>query len=142
MAKHKQRRLDYLCTTQGISYSDKDFSIRKHLDTLLSIQDLSNKSNNKVYTHDKRLKDRIELLNLFIELGYSDEDAYSHWVSSNWEQRRRSGEYSRKPIPIRKDNPNTYGEKFSGAGTRRQPRKCRKTAWKRFKKLFPEHKII
>ena len=139
MAKHKQRRLDYLCTTQGISYFDKDFSIRKHLDTLLSIQDLASKS--RIPYRDKQLKDRIELLNLFIELGYSDADAYAHWVSLNWEQRRRSGEYSRKPIPVRKDNPNTYGEKFSGAGTRRQPRKCRKTAWKRFKKLFPEHVI-
>lgn len=137
--KDKQRRLDYLCRTQGISYFDKDFSLQNMISTLSHIEAEANKSGNKVYKHYKPLLARLELLRLFIELGYSDTEAYSYWVSLNWEQRKRSGEYRRKPIPVRKDNPNTYGEKFVGAGTKRQPRKCRKTAWKRFKKLFPEH---
>ena len=135
MKKNKQRRLDYLCTTQGLSYFDKDFSVQKNLDILLPIKDLPGRPTKAI----KQLNERIELLNIFIELGYSDADAHSYWVSVNWEQRKRSGEYRKKPIPVRKDNPNTYGEKFVGFGTKRQPRKCRKTAWKRFKKLFPEH---
>lgn len=133
--KKKKRRLDNLCRKLGVSLED-DFCLQKQLDRLLSLREFYTK---KPSMFNEGNEERIELINLFIELGYSSEDAHYYWITLYWEQRRRSGEYRKKPIPIRKDNPNTYGEKFNGGGTRRQPRKCRKTAWKRFNKLFPEH---
>lgn len=135
--KKKYRRLNYLCTTQGITRSSEPFSIEGQL-KIMDWYSHEEKRHQKFYSN---ARERIELLKLFQELGFSDSEAFDYWFSLNWEQRKRSAKYNQKPIPIRKDNPNTYGDKFVGYGTRRQPRKCRKTAWKRFKKLFPEHII-
>ena len=85
---------------------------------------------------------RLEICDLFIALGYTDQEAYDYWTTTNFERFQQRKQYDLKPIPVRKDNPNTYGEPFVGCGTKRQPKKIRKTAWKRFIKLFPNHKII
>lgn len=132
--KHKYRRLNYLCTTQGVTRSSEPFSIQGSLDSF----DWYKGEKSKRYDS---IRERIELLKLFQELGFTDEEAIEYWFRLNWEQRKRRMSYYSKPIPVKKDNPNTYGEKFIGGGTKRQPRKCRKSAWKRFKKLFPDHNI-
>ena len=56
----------------------------------------------------------------------------------NYDQYENKGLY-RKNMPQKRhrENPNLYeGEVFNGGGTLRQPRKCRKTAWKRFNKIL------
>lgn len=56
-----------------------------------------------------------------------------------WE---RSAKYKKMPKRPRQDNKN-FINRGSGMGNRnpiRYPKKCRKTAWKRFYKLFPKLK--
>jgi len=138
--KKKQRRLNYLCANisildrsqHGFFNEKKTFSIDKELDTY---KDFVQHSYN--HNYNKHLAERVELLNLFKELDYSDDEAYQLWVKIFYDRWKLSRQYNAKPIPVRKDNPNIYGAEFHGFGTPRQPRKVRKTAWKRFKKLFP-----
>lgn len=85
---------------------------------------------------------RIALLRLFIETGWDKDECLKFWNSCRRERLKQKSSY-RIPYsgkPRRKDNFNSYGEPTYLCGTRRYPRKCRKTAWKRFYKLFPELK--
>lgn len=140
--KTKYRRLLYLCTVVGIShrntrFGDKPYSTDEELAAYDKLGFLS--KDFKPTVSNTPLLNRIELLNLFKELNIPDEEAYELWLHTNWNQRKLRISYREKPIPIRKDNPSLYGEEFNGYGTPRQPRKGRKTAWKRFKKLFPNY---
>lgn len=109
-------------------------SIQKELDKLIKDEQIKNSKH--IF-----IQNRIKILNLFQELNYSDKDAHEFWYKAYSEQYNLKMLYNTKPDPVKKDNPNTYGEKFTGGGTVRQPKLCRKNAWKRFKKLFPDHKI-
>lgn len=74
---------------------------------------------------------------LFDKLGLSEEERCNFWRRYVSLVRNNKPNYNAKPIKSSKDNPNTHGEKFVGGGTPRKPKKCRKTAWKRFYKNFP-----
>ena len=65
-------------------------------------------------------------------------EAFDYWYILYTERQAIKYEYKKGPIRVKKDNPNLYGAKFNGYGTRRKPAKCRKTAWKRYYKLFPD----
>ena len=54
-----------------------------------------------------------------------------------WKRHENQGLYKRNnPVKRHVENPNLYeGETFKGGGTLRTPKKCRKTAWKRFNKI-------
>jgi hypothetical protein len=92
----------------------------------------------EVTKHDP---EKVELVTLSTQLKVSKEDFLVLWKSIYFNRWRKSSEYNKKPIKIKKDNPNIYaGEEWEliGGGTKRKPRRVRKTAWKRFYKLFPE----
>ena len=66
-------------------------------------------------------------------------DLLLFWVNIYNERLTQKNELKIKPIIERKDN-GTFINKGSGYGNRnkiRYPNKCRKTAWKRFYRLFP-----
>ena len=81
----------------------------------------------------------IELLELFTELKFSDRDALELWKECFVRRTNAHNVYKKRPIRIRKDNKDVinYGSGGSNSHSIRYPRKCRKTAWKRFYKLFP-----
>lgn len=58
-----------------------------------------------------------------------------------WTTWKNKGLYNRKPIQQRRDNKDVLvGSGWSNINKIRYPKKCRKTAWKRFYKLFPHLK--
>lgn len=128
-----KRRLDYLCTK--ISYFnhrvfDKDWSVEKELERIKSWSELSD--NGKLYK---------EMVELFIKHNFTSNEAWDYWARNYFAQQRRSAIYNAKPIRVRKDNKDTinYGN-YPGwypHNRIRKPKKARKTAWKRFYKLFP-----
>jgi hypothetical protein len=90
-----------------------------------------------------RTENWIEIFKLATELKLDDNDLLKIWSKTYFEKRIRRNEYKKKPIKRHVENPNMYaGEewKLIGGGTKRKPRRARKTAWKRFYKLFPEAK--
>ena len=141
--KIKERRLTYLCSLSYIMKwtNDAVFSIDRELN---SIQETYPGYPNHLIIVplyiSLEFKQRFEILSLFKELGYSDIDAYSFWLTkyrNKWANRRIMNQ---RPIPVKKDNPTLYdGEVWRGMGTPRQPKKVRKTAWKRFNKLYPNY---
>lgn len=60
------------------------------------------------------------------------------WLLVNATRRNKRNEYKDYPDVVRKDNGReiNYGSGNSNRNKIRFPRKCRKTAWKRFNKLF------
>ncbi len=81
----------------------------------------------------------MEAHSLFDRMKISEDDRRSIWLSANMEQSARHKEYKKTPIRVRQDNKNSinYGSGSPGHSTIRYPKKNRKTAWKRFYKLFP-----
>lgn len=63
----------------------------------------------------------------------------SIWFIINRSRDIQRKEYKQKPTKIRKDNGTeiNYGTGNSNRNKIRFPKKCRKTAWKRFNRLFP-----
>lgn len=134
--KKALRRLTHLCGRHhpGYSYEHTGFSVNEKLK---SIQETFSGS---VIIHGGH-KERLELLELFVQLKFSDQQALDFWIMchTNHEQLRQV--YTQKPIRERKDNKDFYnGTGGSNRNKVRFPRKVRKTAWKRFYKLFPELK--
>lgn len=139
--KDKERRLRLLCGENRIHAHDfeleKPFSIDNEIEAINRIiETVDKKQSSRRYS--KMLYDTLELCILFKDLGYNDQEALVYWRGCWWERGKQKRQYDMKPIPVKKDNPNLYGAEFVGGGTVRQPKKCRKTAWKRFNKLFPD----
>ena len=146
--KIKTRRLAYLCSLVGMLNRGRDagdtFSIDRELgwfhENFPGYPDHLIEKRKLLCSVD--FANRFELLTLFKELEYGDKEAFSFWFTktrNQWANRRIN---NAKPIKVQKDNPNLYeGEQWRGGGTPRQPRKVRKTAWKRFKKLYPNYII-
>jgi len=68
------------------------------------------------------------------KMDYDTGQMYDHQYRYEHKSERRY--WRNSPQKKYKDNPNLYkGEIFNGYGTLRQPRKCRKTAWKRYEKI-------
>jgi hypothetical protein len=79
----------------------------------------------------------VELYKIIDKLEIHPDIVNRLWSRLQQASRKRKAQYNRKPIPVRKDNPNLYGGEFRGGGYLRIPRRSKKNAWKRFYKLFP-----
>jgi len=98
-------------------------------------------------------RDMLELHDLFDKAGLDEEARKNYVIRLKNERRKYKAEYSKRPVRQRKDNGRNinYSGSYNGPESNphvtyvtpkiRVPRKCRKTAWKRFKKLFPNIKI-
>jgi len=87
----------------------------------------------------KKLIDVRKIHTLYQKCGVSEGDYLAHWGTERTVQRSKHEEYNRALKPERKDN-KTYINRGSGGSNRnsvRYPKKVRKTAWKRFYRLFP-----
>lgn len=130
----KQRRLKHLCSEHGCpgAIPGAEFNLDKRLELF--------KSFDKISLQTPRIKEEIELLTLFKELGYSDKQAHLFWFKIYLERRKIKSLYSKMPKAPRKDNGKIInrGSGSSGKGPNvRFPKKHRKNAFKRFWQLFP-----
>lgn len=87
-------------------------------------------------------KDIMEVHKLFDSMNFTESDRVAFW--RNEESRRKSRSmwfykpYKMMPSPPRKDNKDYINYGSGGAqSSLRYPKKVKKTAWKRFLKLFP-----
>ena len=92
-------------------------------------------------THRKSLVVAKEIISMYEEAGVEEKDWAKHWEYYRTHQRELRKEYKSMSRPARQDN-KTYLNKQEtwGASNKnkiRYPRKVRKTAWKRFYRLFP-----
>ena len=78
----------------------------------------------------------------FKKKNFTKEEILDYVMSIRWQRNKDKAEYERKPVRVRKDNKtelnrgNSYN--YHGNSTSiRFPKLVRKTAWKRFYKLFP-----
>lgn len=79
-----------------------------------------------------------EVLRLQCDLNLSIEQVILMGQTQREEKRLARAQMNRKPTQIRKDNKTVrVGSGGSNRNKIRRPRKVRKTAWKRFYKLFP-----
>lgn len=88
-------------------------------------------------------KNATEIYSIFDQLGITDQNEIERfWKTNYMKQLNLMYSYKKGPRRERKDNKNTinYGTGNSNRNTIRYPKKCRKTAWKRFYKLFPNLK--
>jgi hypothetical protein len=131
-SRKESRELLYLCKKYPyINY----FILLKYL-----------KESNKI-SFNKFLKERIliskRIHELYIKF-FNEEEYRIHWNISYHNQIEKSKKYDYMIPPERKDN-KTYlnrgtGNMNGGFSSVRFPKKGRKTAWKRFYKLFPNLK--
>lgn len=94
-----------------------------------------------IYEHNEK---HIELQKLLVENNFTEVEAYELWYDVRSNHYDLKCVYWRQPIKIRKDNSPLCGLNYGGPGNNRSkirfPKKKRKTAWKRFYKLFPHLK--
>lgn len=109
----------------------------------ISFEIATQRINNKSYfEHFRSYSNGIKLQNeahqLFVKLGMDETMRRGYWVLKYSERKASKEEYNKKPIRVRKDNKDiiNYGSGNPQSAIR-YPRKKRKTAWKRFYKLFP-----
>ena len=90
----------------------------------------------------ERTEHMVRCLDLYEKVSDDPKEILLHWHIA-WEtQREIKNSYKKMAKPPRQDN-KTYINRGNGRGYLRdvrRPRKNRKTAWKRFYKLFPELK--
>lgn len=86
----------------------------------------------------KKLLEIRKVHSLYQKAGLSEGDYISHWGTERTVQRSIHAEYNKGLKPERKDN-KTYLNRGNGdaRSSIRYPKKVRKTAWKRFYRLFP-----
>jgi len=92
-----------------------------------------------IKSENKKLSEIKEIFQYLDNEGITD---YAMWNKAYIRRYIQKSEYNRKPIRVRKDNKTSINW-GSGGGNRssiRYPKKCGKTAWKRFYKLFPHLK--
>lgn len=92
-------------------------------------------------SHDKKIKVAKEIVGLYNEAGIEEKQWHIHWEYNRLDQREIRKSYKSMSRPPRQDN-KTYLNTSPAWGSSnknkiRYPRKARKTAWKRFYKLFP-----
>lgn len=84
------------------------------------------------------MKPQKEMWDLYCTLNMTPEQLYAIAVEVIALRDRAIDDTHRRPISVRKDNgQQKVGSGGSNRNKIRFPRKCRKTAWKRFYKLFP-----
>lgn len=83
----------------------------------------------------------LTIVELQKQLEMTDNEVIELGQTLRVERQKSKWEYSKKPIVSRRDNKtNKVGSGGSNSNKIRYPKKCRKTAWKRFYKLFPNLK--
>lgn len=126
LSRQKERRLNYLCY--------KNYNILQHFPNFEScIESMI----------QPQKKDICEILILLKEKFYNDyKNANNFWSVKHLEKFSYQKTYYRKPSTPKKDNQlgNIYKDIGRGNPNIRYPKKCRKTAWKRFYKIFPKLK--
>lgn len=86
--------------------------------------------------HIDRVTEEYEMHKLALEL---DIDIYALWHQISKERKEIKDAYKAKPVSEGRDNKDVYvGSGYPQGKTIRYPKKARKTAWKRFYKLFPK----
>ena len=88
---------------------------------------------------EKKLKEIRIIHHLYSSAGIDEKNYLFHWHILRARQSEAHRSYQKMVSPERKDN-KTYlnrGNGCSNANKVRYPKKVRKTAWKRFYKLFP-----
>ncbi len=87
-------------------------------------------------------KNTIDIINIFKKYDISNIEAHKFWFLTQRERKQQQAIYQQKPTRVRQDNKTeiNYGSGRGGGSSIRYPKKCRKTAWKRFYKLFPKLK--
>ena len=82
------------------------------------------------------------IIALYKQAGIEMKDAYRHWGNNHYEQMKRHHSMNTMPKNPRQDNKSyiNYGSGGGNGLSIRRPKKVRKTAWKRFYKLFPRLK--
>jgi len=92
-------------------------------------------------THRKRLVVAKEIIAMYQEAGVVEKDWAYHWEYYSMLQKEIRNGYKSMARPPRQDNKtyvNTSPSPFATNKNKiRYPRKARKTAWKRFYRLFP-----
>lgn len=87
----------------------------------------------------KKLLEIRKIHNLYQKAGISETDYLTHWGIQRSTHKIENDKYNTSLKPERKDN-KTYlnrGNGWSNVNKVRYPKKVRKTAWKRFYRLFP-----
>jgi hypothetical protein len=99
-----------------------------------------------INTFIKRDKEKyiiaLQIHNLYDKAKVDDIQRYAHWFYNKKDQMNIHYQQMYMIKPNRQDNKTyiNYGNGRSNANKIRFPKKCRKTAWKRFYKLFPHLK--
>lgn len=90
----------------------------------------------------QRQKDVLRVWELYCKVSDDPKACIIHWSKSKRDQRERHEAYLKNDKPPRQDNKTyiNYGSRNSNRNKIRYPSKKRKTAWKRFYKLFPHLK--
>jgi hypothetical protein len=98
--------------------------------------------NENTHLKNTSITDLGELYDLFHLSGLSKDEFMKLWWQKHIEREKSRRVYRQTPIRVRQDNKTTinYGTGNSNRNRIRYPKKCRKTAWKRFYKLFPHLK--
>lgn len=85
-----------------------------------------------------------EIISLYEEAGVEEKDWEYHWEYYRLHQRELRMVYKSMARPARQDNKTYLSKQTTWGATNRNkiryPRKVRKTAWKRFYRLFPHLK--
>jgi hypothetical protein len=98
---------------------------------------LSSNTENKYFK--KQYGSYYELFDIVKKHKIEQSEFESLWWTKYGKHRIQAEEYDKKPIREHKDNKDYYnGSGGSNVNKVRYPAKCRKTAWKRFYKLFPK----
>ena len=87
----------------------------------------------------KKVKECLRIHILYRKVTDDEIEYMNHWKTSKFLHGERTHEYKHNKKPERKDNKTSInrGSGFSNKNEIRYPSKKRKTAWKRFYRLFP-----
>jgi len=102
------------------------------------------KTNRRRFGEDylKKIKECRRIHDLFLKVTANEEEYLAHWHIIKSTQSEKGIGYKHNAKPERKDNKTSinYGNRTGYARDVRYPAKTRKTAWKRFYRLFPSLK--
>lgn len=105
---------------------------------------LNNMIKNTYWSDKKRLiriKELVEIFQLGDKLQINKDELYSKWYNITHDKTLIKKQYTLKPIKEGRDNKGVIvGSGGHNINMVRYPKKVRKTAWKRFYRLFPHLK--
>jgi len=145
----KADKVDKLIDASTLSKTDKRslyvYIRREYATTKEALDSYSEYINQPFTAHlSKRMTEAIKVHNLYESIGIDEDDFIHHWRYYRGLQIVQNRETKSMPKQLRKDNKTyiNYGSGNCHSSRIRYPRKKRKTAWKRFYKLFPHLKPI